>query len=105
MARDFALGFYASGAWKKARDAYRKQAGGMCERCLVQPGEIVHHKIPLTPQNINDPSIALGFQNLELVCRDCHAEAHGRRKRYTIGAGGRVVIAHTSPHSGSRGGY
>lgn len=105
MAKDFALQFYASGAWKKARSAYRKQAGGMCERCLVQPGEIVHHKKALTPQNISDPRIALGFDNLELVCRDCHAAAHGRAKRYKVDEFGRVAISQTSPHSGSRGGY
>ncbi len=104
MAKDFALQFYASGAWKKARSAYRKQAGGMCERCLVQPGEIVHHKKPLTPQNISDPAVALGFDNLELVCRDCHAGAHGRSKRYRIDELGRVIITPTSPHSEPCGG-
>lgn len=105
MARDFAYEFYNSGAWKRARAEYRKQAGKMCERCLVQPGEIVHHKTELTPQNINDPRIALGFDNLELVCRNCHADAHGRAKRYRVDAFGRVIAANTSPHSGSRGGY
>jgi 5-methylcytosine-specific restriction endonuclease McrA len=48
---------------------------GLCVRC-GRPGEIVHHKIHLTPQNINDPSIALGEDNLELLCRDCHAIVH-----------------------------
>ena len=39
-------------------------------------GEIVHHKEHLTPENINTPEIALGENNLELLCRDCHALAH-----------------------------
>lgn len=102
MAREFAYEFYNSGAWKSARNAYRKQAGGVCERCQVNPGEIVHHKQPLTPQNITDPRIALGFENLELVCRDCHAAAHGRAKRYRVDAFGRIT---PSPLSGARGGY
>ena len=38
--------------------------------------EIVHHKEHLTPENINTPEIALGEDNLELLCRDCHALAH-----------------------------
>lgn len=40
------------------------------------PGEIVHHKVHLTPKNIGDPSVSLSFDNLELVCRDCHAAEH-----------------------------
>lgn len=99
MARDFAERFYASGAWKQARSAYRKKAGMMCERCLVAPGEIVHHKIELTPQNISDPRIALSEDNLELVCRDCHAAAHGKTKRYRVDAFGRVIAADRSPLS------
>ena len=37
---------------------------------------VVHHKTHLTPENINDPEIALGEDNLELLCRDCHAVKH-----------------------------
>lgn len=80
MAREFAKGFYKSQAWKKARAAYFAYQQGLCERCRargrITPGEIVHHKIHLSPSNINDMSIALGFANLELVCRDCHAREH-----------------------------
>ena len=92
--RDFAKGFYLSSAWEAARSAYRKQAGGLCEVCaakgLIVPGEIVHHKIHLTPGNITNPDITLSFENLQLVCRDCHAEIHKRKKRYTVGEDGRV---------------
>lgn len=105
MARDFAYEFYNSGAWKRARSEYRKMAGKMCERCLVQPGDIVHHKVELTPQNINDPRIALSYDNLELVCRNCHAEVHGRAKRYTVDAFGRITATNTAPLFEKRGGY
>ena len=69
----------------------------MCERCLkkglVVPGEIVHHKIRLSPENINDPSVTLNFDNLELLCRDCHGEEHRTvEKRYLVDELGRVIL-------------
>ena len=66
-----------------------RQGQGLCEPCLRRgeytPAVIVHHKVHLTPDNINDPSITLDFSNLERVCRDCHAgehpEIYGRPER------------------------
>lgn len=94
--KDFATTFYTSRAWANTRAAYRKSVGGLCERCLanglIVPGEIVHHKVHITPQNIYDPSITLSFDNLELVCRECHAIEHGaHRKRYKVDEFGRVT--------------
>lgn len=90
----FAEQFYKSPAWKNCRDGYMKKVSGLCERCLSQglyePAEIVHHKIHLTPQNIIDPSIALNYDNLEALCRNCHAKEHGSTKRYVIDEYGRV---------------
>lgn len=80
MSRDFATGFYHTKAWKKTRAAYYRYRRGLCEHCLrlgkYVPGEIVHHKVHLTPENISDPSVSLSFDNLELLCRECHALAH-----------------------------
>lgn len=80
MAREFAKAFYHSKAWRGVRDAYFRSTRGLCERCLregrLTPGAIVHHKVHLTPENINDPDVALSFDNLEVVCRDCHAKEH-----------------------------
>lgn len=80
MAREFAKSFYHSKQWKKTRDAYAAKRHWLCERCLrlgfYSRGEIVHHKVHLTPENINDPSISLSEDNLELLCRDCHAKEH-----------------------------
>lgn len=100
--RDFAKDFYNSKAWKSARDAYKHKIGGLCEECwskgIIKAGEIVHHKIPLSPENINDPRISLSEDNLELVCRDCHAEIHGdlydkrRKRRYKLDELGRVIL-------------
>lgn len=101
--QEFAKSFYRSKAWQHCRDGYAKAAGGLCEECLrrgiYQPGEIVHHRQPITPENIDDPTVTLSWDNLELVCRDCHAELHRgcygrqkRRRRYRLDALGRVTI-------------
>lgn len=94
--KDWAKGFYKSAAWKSCRAAYAASVGGLCERCLqrgvYKPGEIVHHKVWLTPENINDPAVTLNWKNLELVCRDCHAELHdARKRRYKIDPNGSVI--------------
>ena len=59
---------------------------------LYVPGEIVHHKIALTPDNINDPSVSLSWDNLELLCRDCHGKEHSGHKRYCVDSFGRVTV-------------
>lgn len=104
MARDFAKSFYNSTAWKQARQAYAKSVGGICERCeraglYGVPGDIVHHKVRLNAANINNPAITLNFDNLELLCRDCHAAEHERdvygrqrrERRYEVDERGHVV--------------
>lgn len=87
--QEFAKGFYRSKAWQQCRDGYARSVGGLCERCLAKglyrPGEIVHHVKPLTADNIADPQITLSWDNLELVCRDCHGELHRRKaRRYRV---------------------
>ena len=97
MYRQTANEFYKSRSWRNLRRAYYKQAGGLCERCyangLVVPGEIVHHKIHLNADNINDESISLNTDNLELVCRKCHAELHPElgTKRYKVDEYGNIT--------------
>lgn len=94
--QEYAKAFYFSTAWRSCREAYAKSVGGLCERCLERglyvPGEIVHHKVHITPENINDESVTLSWDNLELVCRECHADEHRRvKKRYKVDEFGRVV--------------
>lgn len=80
MAKPFARQFYSSKAWQDCRNEYAKRRHYLCENCLrkgiYKPGEIVHHKIELDPINIENPEIALNFDNLELLCRECHANRH-----------------------------
>lgn len=61
---------------------------------IYKPGEIVHHIIELDPVNIENPEIALSFDNLVLLCRDCHAEEHkehSKGRRYVFGDNGEVI--------------
>lgn len=95
MAHDFAKAFYSSKAWQDCREEFARSRRYLCENCLqrgiLSHGEIVHHIIELTPANINDPDVTLNFKNLRLVCRKCHAQEHGNKRRYFITADGRVI--------------
>ena len=55
--------------------AYIKQRimidGGMCETCGTRPGKIVHHKVWITPDNINNPDVTLNLDNLKYDCQEC----------------------------------
>ena len=100
MHEQFANDFYRSVAWQKCRCAFISARGGLCERCLARglysAGECVHHKIHLTPENLTNPSITLGFDNLELLCRNCHAEVHREKsftRRFSVDASGTVFVS------------
>jgi 5-methylcytosine-specific restriction endonuclease McrA len=93
--------FYNSKAWKDTRRTYKQSVGGLCERCrakgLITPAEIIHHKIPLNADNVQDLELSLGWCNLQALCRKCHGEIHeelnGRPpKRYSIDDKGRIII-------------
>jgi 5-methylcytosine-specific restriction protein A len=75
MAREFSRKFYNSKQWIRCREAYKQSKFGLCERCSM-PGEEVHHKTYLSPENINDPNVTLNWENLELLCQSCHSKEH-----------------------------
>lgn len=75
--------FYKSKAWLIARKIKTNATHGKCERCGAI-GEEVHHKIRLTIHNVNDTNISLSQDNLELLCKNCHSEEHGRFKKKEI---------------------
>lgn len=94
--QEFAKAFYSSKAWKDCRAAYKKYRGGLCEKCLERglysAGVIVHHKTHITPDNIDDPNVTLSFDNLQLLCRDCHGDEHkGFERRFDLDDDGRVA--------------
>lgn len=77
MAKDYATSFYNSGAWKKTQAAYMMSQHYVCERC-GNVARIVHHIRYLTPKNISDPKMTLGWDNLEALCQECHNNEHFR---------------------------
>ena len=87
--------FYTSRAWRKCRIAVRKEHGGLCQVCiskgLIEPAVEVHHIIPLTADNVNDPRIALDSRNLMALCDACHEEQH-KKKRWRCEPNGHVEI-------------
>lgn len=92
MNAPWASAFYGSAQWKKCRADFIRYRRGLCERCLrkgiITAGAEVHHKIRLTLDNINDASVTLNWDNLELLCAKCHDEVHRKSPRYTIGPDG-----------------
>lgn len=83
--------FYHSKTWEKFRSSY------LAERLLKdgdliddETGEVIadqakailHHKTPLTLQNVNDPEISLNPENIELVSLETHNKIHEKFKRY-----------------------
>ena len=93
--KDYAKRFYKSKKWQQCRAAYITSVGGLCERCqtrgIVKPGLIVHHREYINPDNITDPEVLMSFDNLELLCMDCHNKEHSApKKRYIVRADGSV---------------
>ena len=79
MAREFAKAFYNSAAWKHTSKAYAASVFFICAKCGHQ-GYIVHHKIPLTPENIGNPDITLSWSNFMYLCLECHNAIHGKEE-------------------------
>jgi 5-methylcytosine-specific restriction endonuclease McrA len=98
MARDFARPFYKSKTWQITRAAYIAYRcaidGGLCETCRKRIGEIVHHVIWLTKENINNPDITLNFKNLKLDCWICHNKEKDKETkpgRFRYGKDGEIL--------------
>lgn len=76
---------YNTTAWKKMRLDYLKQHP-CCEECLrngiVTPAVDVHHlKSPFRGGEINYDML-LDSNNLEALCKECHALEHQKEKGY-----------------------
>ena len=114
MAREFAKSFYDSPAWKRVRKSFialrMGTDGGMCQECHDRPGEIVHHRVWLTPDNINDSAVTLSYSNLEYVCHSCHDKIHGNLSeisdklvQYDFTPDGQLVVRKTNAVRGAGG--
>ena len=100
MAKEFARKFYNSTRWRKCAKAFAQSKLFICEMCHNQTSEkidgdqryIVHHKVPLTPNNIDDPYITCGWDNLMLLCIECHNKIHSKeRRRMLIDDNGNLI--------------
>jgi hypothetical protein len=100
MAQDFAKRLYTSTPWINLRFNLIIERGPKCQRCkrvIVDTSKLIgHHKIPLTPNNINDIKVTLNKDNVELICFKCHNVEH---KRYGSNHHN-VYIVYGSPLSG-----
>jgi 5-methylcytosine-specific restriction endonuclease McrA len=83
---------YKTVRWQKLRKLYFEMVLGVCERC-GGTGKILHHKIEISESNLNNYEIVWGFDNLELVCLECHNKIHrkGDRKDYRVNEMGELV--------------
>lgn len=46
-------------------------------------GDIVHHKEYITADKIFNPAVTINFDNLELLCIDCHNKEHIEKNIFT----------------------
>lgn len=88
MAKEWAKAFYKSDAWRSCRLGYiaeRKRVdGGLCECCGERLGYMVHHKILLTPSNIQDPEVSLNWDCLSYECKLCHDQHDGHGVKRSV---------------------
>jgi len=103
MAEQWAARLYKSVQWQKLKQCLIAQRGMRCEECgrvVVVPSLLVgHHVQPLTPENVDDATIALNPDNIRLLCHDCHDRMH-RRMRYAGSRARHVYLIYGAPCSG-----
>lgn len=73
---------YQNTKWRKMRDTYMHEHP-LCEECLKQgkvtPAEDIHHKrSPFQKGEVNW-NLLLDYNNLEAVCKTCHATIHNNQ--------------------------
>lgn len=93
--------FYASKPWREMRMRLIAERGLCCEICgekVTRSRELtIHHIKELTPENVDNPLIALNPDNLQVVHHSCHNKIHRRAKAKT---GQQVYIVYGPPLSG-----
>lgn len=76
--------FYTTRQWRACRASFLKERNGLCEICLAKgrivPAVHVHHRTPITPENLMDPEITLSHANLMALCEDCHRAQHTTKR-------------------------
>ena len=99
--------FYRSKAWqnllRKIKSERLNQDGNIiCEYCgkpIVKKFDCIgHHKIALTPQNVNDVNVSLNSENVALVHHSCHNTIH--RNKFFNYHDRKVYIVYGPPLAG-----
>ena len=72
------LRFYNSNDWRTLSLRYTQDRGYKCERCSKIATQVHHKKAIQTPEGWE---LRLDYDNLELLCTDCHNIEHDRFKR------------------------
>lgn len=99
--------FYKSKEWQKFRNVFINDmmdtiTGNVycshCHKAILNKNDIiVHHKIELTEENVNDFNISLNPDNVEIVCFNCHNMEH---RRFGYENSKLVYLVYGSPCSG-----
>ena len=96
--------FYKSSEWRTFRRKFINYVGGVCQDCweagIIETGSKeqpleVHHVIPLTDENINDPKITMNYRNCRLLCKACHDKRRTKKhppRRWSVDGDGNVVL-------------
>ena len=99
--------FYTGDEWRAFREyliAERTRADGfvydeITGKPIVKAYDIIlHHKIPLTLDNVNDVSISLNPDNIQIVSFRTHNEIHNRYGTYTR----HVYLVYGAPLAGKK---
>jgi 5-methylcytosine-specific restriction endonuclease McrA len=74
--------FYCSKSWRDLSYSLKVKVNGKCIRCgetLLDFSKLIgHHKIELNEDNVDNPSISLNPELIEIICHDCHNKEHRR---------------------------
>lgn len=91
--------FLCSKPWRDLSYRLKIERGGKCQRCGDMPEDmnylIGHHMVELTEENVDDPTISLSPERIEIICFRCHNKEHRR-----FGYQQKVYIVYGSPLSG-----
>ena len=92
--------FYTSRQWSEFRRQLILERGQVCEHCgqpILNPYDLIlHHKIFLTEENVNDYEISLNPLHIQIVHHRCHNEIHERFGSYTR----HIYLVYGPPGSG-----
>lgn len=73
--KDIAYRIYVGSKWRKLSKVIMAKYNYLCVKC-GKPADLVHHIIPLTPDNYTDDNIVYNEDNLIPLCINCHNAIH-----------------------------